>query len=266
MHLKVAILYIIIVILLFIIYKYLYSEGFQSNSPDVEIVIANYEEDINWVNDIPSNMYNRISIYNKGKPKNYASLIKKGAKIHTLPNIGRESHTYLYHIIQNYDNLADVTIFLPGSTMTFNQKKEQLDIIFDVLQTKKDSIIIGFKDPVYLQNELDTFMIDEYEITSEENKKNNPGNVLEPARIRPFGKWVKARFPGKSFKCMTYRGVFAVSRRDIHKQSRRYYEKFIEELQFKNAEVVHYFERAWSLVFSIDDKKCKTAYYNLNAK
>ena len=32
-----------------------------------------------------------------------------------LPNIGRESHTYLHHIVSRYDTLADVTLFLQGS-------------------------------------------------------------------------------------------------------------------------------------------------------
>ena len=262
MHLKVAILYITIVILLFIIYKNPYSEGFKSNSPDVEMVIANYEEDIEWVNEIPSNIYNRMTIYNKGKPKNYASLIKKGAKIHALPNVGREGHTYLYHIIQNYDKLADITIFLPGSTMTFYQKKAQLDIILDALQMKKDSIIVGFTDPKYIQSELDTFMIDNYEITSEENKKRNPGSVLEPAQIRPFGKWINARFPGEKLTCIGYRGVAVASREDIHKRPREFYERLIGELQTPNPEVGHYIERAWPLILSVDGNKCGGGNFN----
>jgi hypothetical protein len=256
MYLKVSILYIIIVILLFIINKNPFNEGFQSKSPDVEMVIANYEEDIEWVNTVPSNIYNKITIYNKGRPKNYGSLIKKGAKIHALPNIGREGHTYLYHIIANYDNLADLTMFIPGSSMTFYQKKAQLDVIFDVLQTKRDSIIIGFTDPEYIENELNTFMIDEYEITSEENKKRNPGSILEPAEIRPFGKWINARFPGEKLTCIGYRGVAVASREDIQKRPREFYEGLIGELQTPNPEVGHYIERAWPLILSVDGDKC----------
>ena len=26
-----------------------------------------------------------------------------------LDNVGRESHTYLYHVINNYNNLSDIT-------------------------------------------------------------------------------------------------------------------------------------------------------------
>lgn len=261
---------LIIVIILYIIIIFLFwnisniKEGFKS--PTVELVIANYEEKLDWLNDIPTSVYDKLTIYNKGKPKDYKFLSEKRAVIHTLPNVGREAHTYLYHVIKNYDNLAEVTVFLPGSTMTFNQKKEQLDIVIDEIKKKKDSVIVGFKDPSYLQNELNTFVLDEYEITSEENKKNNPGVALQPARIRPFGKWVKYHFPGKTFTCMSYRGVLAVSRSDIVKKPSEYYEKFMDELKYKNSEVVHYLERAWPLVFSISDEKCKEAIYNLNSK
>ena len=49
-------------------------------------------------------------IYNKGK-----YLDNKGlGKIINLPNVGRESHTWLYHIVSNYENLDEVNIFLQG--------------------------------------------------------------------------------------------------------------------------------------------------------
>ena len=249
----VTILYLIIVISLYIIYCNYTKEGFQTATPVMEIVIANYEEDIEWVNKIPRALYNKLTIYNKGKPKNYDSLIKKGATVHTLPNIGREGHTYLYHIVMNYDNLANVTMFLPGSSYTFYQKKAQLDIIIPALQKKKESIIVGFTDPNYIKTELETFMINSYEITSEENKKRNPGTALVPAAIRPFGNWVKAHFPGESLKCIGYRGVATASKEDIQKRPRQFYESLIAELQVQNPEVGHYIERAWPLILSVDN-------------
>jgi hypothetical protein len=256
-NIAIIILYIIIVVLLYFLTNM--KEGFQNSTSDVEVVIANYEEDLDWVTKIPDSFYNKLTIYNKGSSKDYSKLIERGAVIHNLPNIGREVHTYLYHVIKNYDNLADVTVFLPGSTMTFDQKIDQFNIIQKELENSNESVIVGFKEPVYLKNEQDNFLLNEYEITSEENKKNNPGTVLKPASVRPFGNWIKARFPGKIFSCMSYRGVLAISRKDIHKNRIEYYEKFLEELQFKNAEVVHYFERAWPLVFSISDESCKEA-------
>ena len=32
-----------------------------------------------------------------------------------LPNVGREGHTYLHHIVNEYNNLADRTLFLQGN-------------------------------------------------------------------------------------------------------------------------------------------------------
>lgn len=67
----------------------------------VECVIARYNEDISWIKELKNK---KITIYNKGNNDIPNKFIK-------LPNIGRESHTYLTHIIKNYDNLADITIF-----------------------------------------------------------------------------------------------------------------------------------------------------------
>ena len=60
---------------------------------DIMMVVAKYKEDVSWARQgaIP------YVIYDKNKD---------------VPNMGRESETYLRHIIQNYDNLPDYTLFL----------------------------------------------------------------------------------------------------------------------------------------------------------
>lgn len=73
---------------------------------DYQIVVARYNEDISWTSKYQPN----VIIYNKG---NYLP------KSISLPNVGRESHTYLYHIVNNYNNLADRTIFFQGSCPSF---------------------------------------------------------------------------------------------------------------------------------------------------
>lgn len=74
----------------------------------VHFVIARFNEDISWTNDIPAN--NRVIVYNKGHSSN-----ENGTKDLLLENVGREAHTYVYHIVHNYDNLADYTVFLQGN-------------------------------------------------------------------------------------------------------------------------------------------------------
>ena len=75
-----------------------------------EIVIARYNENLDWLKKIKKSKDLKITVYNKGPDDINVPFIK-------LPNIGRESHTFLYHIINNYDNLADQTIFCQGDSI-----------------------------------------------------------------------------------------------------------------------------------------------------
>jgi hypothetical protein len=67
-----------------------------------DLVIAKYKEDISWSDNIK---FKKI-IYNKGDAP-YPNAEQ-------LENIGRESHTWVYHIVKNYNNLNEYTIFAQG--------------------------------------------------------------------------------------------------------------------------------------------------------
>jgi|LakMenE01Jun11ns_1017448.scaffolds.fasta_scaffold9659691_2 hypothetical protein len=75
----------------------------------VELVLARYKEDISWCNQI---FGCKITVYNKFQGCNL------------LPNIGYEAHTYLHHIVANYDSLADVTVFSQASLHGHIQTEE----------------------------------------------------------------------------------------------------------------------------------------------
>jgi hypothetical protein len=68
-----------------------------------QFVVARYNEDIQWLFPFKDIVY----LYNKG---NYHPSLDSFKTI-ALPNIGRESHTYLTHIVENYDNLAEHVLF-----------------------------------------------------------------------------------------------------------------------------------------------------------
>ena len=68
------------------------------------IVVARYNEDLKW-----TKQFLNIIVYNKG------SALSDDFNQILLNNIGREGHTYYKHIYDNYDNLADYTIFLQGN-------------------------------------------------------------------------------------------------------------------------------------------------------
>lgn len=76
-----------------------------------DIIISRYKENISWVRYLQGN----VIVYNKGKDDIFIDNSRKNIKITQLDNIGREGHTYLYHIINNYDNLKDRITFLQGN-------------------------------------------------------------------------------------------------------------------------------------------------------
>lgn len=73
----------------------------------IDLIIARYNEDIGWIEKLDTNKFN-FWIYNKGENNLYYNNI-------LLENNGRESQTYLYHIVENYNNLSDFTVFLQGN-------------------------------------------------------------------------------------------------------------------------------------------------------
>jgi hypothetical protein len=81
-----------------------------------EIVIAHYNEPLEWIKDIPEGW--RIVVYFKGKKPEPV----EGVLYRELENVGRESHTYLYHIIANYDKLCDITVFTQADPFDHNIK------------------------------------------------------------------------------------------------------------------------------------------------
>lgn len=68
------------------------------------VVIAKYKEDISWV----GRLKRPYIIYNK-------NLDDYGKYSNNLPNDAREAHTFLYHVISNYNNLNEYTAFVQGN-------------------------------------------------------------------------------------------------------------------------------------------------------
>ena len=96
---------------------------------DYEFVIAHYNENLDWLMPIA----NHSHVYHKGTDLQ-PSLLPLNAW-EWLPNIGRESHTYLYHIINNYDTLPEVTVFLQGDGEELSGTwcvRNPLDFVYNV--------------------------------------------------------------------------------------------------------------------------------------
>ena len=69
----------------------------------IELVVARWNERVDWTGNVPRAV--RVSIYDKGGDLNGAI---------PLPNVGREAHTYLRHIVDRWSSLAELTVFCQG--------------------------------------------------------------------------------------------------------------------------------------------------------
>jgi hypothetical protein len=93
------------------------------------------------------------------------------------------------------------------------------------------------------------FTLDKWSSSFDINK-GNTGDILEPSSIRPFGTWFETIF-GQDNKCsvITWYGLLAVRKEDIHKHPRSFYETLLHMVETPNPEAGHYIERSWAAMF-----------------
>jgi hypothetical protein len=204
-----------------------------------EVVIARYNEDLAWVKEeFPTE---RVIVYNKGKDD---LILSKNCIIKKLPNIGRESHTYLYHIINNYNNLAERTFFTQGA-----QETEKYRVFFPLKKYKKiastncNNIIAArcfiMKEEV-LRSRLDNF----------KNTKWHDTVMREYDFVGFKHKFVDIKKDNTPYFYGTYGAIFAVDRDKVLRNSIDYYQNILNVLDNIAPIEGHYMEKLWDRVFS----------------
>ena len=97
-----------------------------------EIVIASYRENLDWVLKLPNDWH--VSIYNTlGAPREFPA---RGRVTANLPNYGREASQWLAHIVLNYDNLAEFTLFVQADR---KHLPEEIDKILNAESPPSDN-------------------------------------------------------------------------------------------------------------------------------
>jgi hypothetical protein len=229
-------------------------EGFE-NENNVEIVVARYNESLDFLKNEPFNQF-PIIIYNKGINDNFYKppLLKK---VYVLPNVGVCVHTFFHHIIENYDNLPKITIFLPGSCMDEHKKDRTLDVLKKTIETNNSVIHASRLNADILNDSIYNFTLDNWPTTNKENKQLNGDSTLRKCHIKPFGKWFENVFGNISINDVTTLGIFSVSREHIQNREKTFYEKIIQHVENdKNEECAHYIERSYVAIFHPLPKNC----------
>lgn len=88
-------------------------------------VVARYTEDVSWLNDLPRNA--RIYLYNKG-PDIEPGVLSREVNLIRLPNTGRESGTYMHHLMHNFRaDEGEFTVFTQADP--FEHAPHILDLV-----------------------------------------------------------------------------------------------------------------------------------------
>jgi hypothetical protein len=217
-------------------------DGFHAHR--IEIVVARYNEDLNWLKEEPFDSY-PIVCYNSGSNEDFYRPPRM--RVVNIEDVGKEAYVFLYHILENYDDLADITIFLPGSADTPHKFKNAKKQVYEVQKHNRTVFIATEFDNV--RDSLYEYQMEDYCSTSPENSKLNSACKLNPASARPFGKWYDTFFKGVDVQHVNYSGILGIQRSHIIQHSKEHYQRLIGEIQHPNDEVAHYFERSWAAIF-----------------
>jgi hypothetical protein len=216
---------------------------------NIDIIVARYNEDLSWTLEEPFNRFNYI-VYNKGDNEDFEKKLVK--KIINLPNVGRNDHTYMWHIVNNYEKLNDILVFLPGSVDMSYKKTKAITMLNKIINNNfQTAIFVGGRLNNNVLKEFYNFSLDKWGASYSQNFTKNNETELKKADIRPFGKWFLFNLGNINVKFIQFEGIFSVDKRDILKYKKFRYEKFVAQLETSsNPEVGHYIERSWSAILS----------------
>ncbi|KAI4153491.1 MAG: hypothetical protein L6R39_001558 [Caloplaca ligustica] len=215
---------------------------------EFEIVVSHYNEDLSWL----KQHNNECCIYSKGGSKNTPEL---PFTFTPLPNIGREGHTFLHHIVSQYDKLADVTLFVQGRI------DDHVDLTLDEMKERAMSVSPG-QVRTYPFRELEHFdhwggiPWDEYPCWKRWSSMDTQKMGATPLQL--FQDYIMESDRVPVAIGFAPGAIFAVRKETIHQHSKVYYQRLLErmflgDMAHVNPETGHYMERFWLAMFNPDE-------------
>lgn len=195
----------------------------------LDLVVARYAEDVSWIDDLKA-VHPRVWLYNKGGNT-------PGRPCITLDNVGREAHTYLFHIVNHWDDLADRTVFCQGSTSDHAK-----DFVDDVLLYGINPSVDPFTPfGVNVSNHRVRMVRDD--LTGQPNHQFG-------LPIEDYCNRFKIELPGR-FVYFAPGACFAVTRKCIHSRPLPFYRALLNDItNTPGRQQPWVLERIWSYIFS----------------
>ena len=172
-------------------------------------------------------------------------------KIIDLPNVGKDVHTYLHHVVTNYYHLTDVTMFIPASMEASYKREKALVLVQNTLRAQFEQAFFLGQHTLSVRNLFAKYTQQQWVPTTAGNRALCTGDsMLLPSPIRPYGDWYDHYFPHQIAEWWSYNNTFSVDRRDILQHPISHYEQLLEGLSYADdVEEAHFVERSWCAIF-----------------
>jgi hypothetical protein len=203
----------------------------------LKVVISRYKEDISWANGISHDdchdPYN-VLIYHKSDTP-----CESPHPVVSLPNVGREGHTYAYHILTHYDTLDDYTVFLQGYPFDHSPQLETQ------LREIRDRVTGGTQPDFQYVSQRVLFS----------NLERCPYDItlnMVPTYEKVFGSFDSFGTKKKGHPFVFGAGAqFVVSRAAIQSRPRSFYENLCRVLDYDVNPIEGFsVERFWQMIFT----------------
>jgi len=211
----------------------------------IDVVVAFYNEDLTWLmTPIHTGVLaDYVVLYCKGPndpPKYIADRCKRVVK---LPNVGREGHTYLHHIINNWDSLADNTVFFQGKVDDHSTYMEPIE-----KYVKNQQMFFG---RMFGTTDLHK-PIQHFGIWLEKLQDGRLRKARDHASPQQWIEQVwKITIPTNTVCPVVWGANFAVHKSYIHRIKKECYEQAYQYLNdHVDPEEGHFQERTWAILFT----------------
>lgn len=205
----------------------------------LQCVVARYQEDVSWVRNFPAPAVVYDKSGSEGVPPELA-----------LPNIGREAHTYLTHIVRQYPHFSDFTLFTQANPFPHLAlgagPGELFAMVLEIVRRGAP-----FKGLAYY-----TLKCDHLGRPHDMRAPESEGKWAGYGRDIPVGQVYSTLFSGptpEKYHARGAAGLFIVRKDRILSRPAGFYQRALELVTADPQDrhnTGHAFERLWSVIFN----------------
>lgn len=220
----------------------------------IEFIVAHYNESFDYLDYLPNNQ--KITIYYKGDSKKKFPRKNLNINFISLENIGKEYQSYLYHIIKNYYNLANINFFFSASFLNIKSRIRNFTKIYkkvSSLNKEKFKGLYTSEDKYFLFKTEKERILDPKMRIFEHTTSQNLNHKMIKSKIFPLENFFYAYFQDKKLDnyIKSLNGIFATNKENITSVNIEVYKSIIKEYNLigKDYESGHYLERIYPSIF-----------------